>query len=160
MPHRSEPATRARTGPARSATVALAVDHGAAQAREVTLELARALIEQDESALLGLLSRRVVVVMKADVQSSKEVAERCLAGARNLSFEPGLTARDLAEPDELQVELAEVFHADSTLPSGVDARDLAVSVSRSARRGPRNLPCLARLYVRPGPHPRVVGISR
>jgi hypothetical protein len=131
---------------------------GQEQARRLALRMVEALIETDSATLSALFAERVVHLPEGRATPRHELIEQCLEKARALAYEPDLGAEDLIDLDAVH---AEPLHGEP--PPGLQPADLTVTLplrEGDTRQLARPIRCLSQLYVRPGPHPSIVGLGR
>jgi hypothetical protein len=153
------PVLRAHTGD----SVSVAVSGGEEQARSAVVSMVQAMLDADAPALNGLFAERVIFVLSSTAQPRAELVERCLREARTLQYEPDVRLEAVVDLSAIEVRRADRQQSEVPLPPGIRASDLLVTLPPPRAASPetlRHIPCLSGVYVRPGAHGSIVGVTR
>jgi hypothetical protein len=110
-----------------------------------------------------LFAERVVFVLSGTAQARSELIERCLRDTGALQYEPDLRVESVVDLGAIEVRRADRQHADVPLPPGIRPSDLVVTLpppQGASAESLRRMPCLSGVYVRPGAHGAIVGVTR
>lgn len=156
-PYTPPPSARGQTGE----PVALQTRGSEEQARRLALNLVRALLEADPAALGALMAARVVRVPGGRATPREELVAQCIEAAQSLLYEADSKVDDLIDIEALAPQPVARFHEPSMLPPELREGDLAVPLPPRGGSAAhfRQIPCLRRLYIRPGPTPLLVGLG-
>jgi hypothetical protein len=144
-------------------SVAVAVSGGEEQARSAAVSMVQAMLDADAPALNGLFAERVIFVLSSTAQARAELIERCLREARTLQYEPDVRLEAVVDLSAIEVRRADRQQGDVPLAPGIRASDLLVTLPPPRGASPeslRRIPCLSGVYVRPGAHGSIVGLTR
>jgi hypothetical protein len=154
-PFAPRPSTPPQYGP-RAARIGIDV----VQARQAALALAGALLDADAQALSLLLDEHVTLIAEGARKQRREVIATCLGERAARGYRQDRRLDSVV--DLTQVVVTPAGAAGVPRPSGVDDSDVLVQLTAApgtAGSGPRT-PCLGTVYVRPGPHARIVALLR
>ena len=142
--------------------VPLRADDASETARRTALAMVQALLDSDAAALQRLFAERVAYGLEGVGRPRAELVDRCIEESRALAYEPSLRPEQLIDVQAIEVQRADRFHSQLPMPPGVRASDLLVTLpprSTGTDARPR-IPCVTAVYVRPGDHVSIVGLTR
>ena len=105
----------------------------------------------------------MIFVLSGTAQARSDLIERCLHDARALQYEPDARIDAVVDVPAIEVHRADRQQGDVPLPPGIRPSDLLVTLPppRGANSETlRRIPCLSGVYVRPGAHDAIVGVTR
>ncbi len=131
-------------------------------ARQIAVRLVLALAGADGETLQELFAKVLYRAGKQRNKSAHLAIERCLKHAAQLGWRAQLPVGELVELKTIAARRVADLPEEESLPPGLRPSDLAVDLRPPASGKREGFPCFrnasgsTRIYLRPGPHPRIV----
>jgi hypothetical protein len=136
------------------------------QAMNATVRLVRALIEEDADALRELFEESLLYAGRRRNVPRERVVKECLKHAARQAWQSGTRVGDVLMLGSIAARRAGDGPAERPLPEGIRPFDLEVEFRLRSKVPGASFLCFqratgkARIYVRPGPSPRIASFSR